>query len=370
MVDNLHTASVEVWLLRMLGHAAKSDLPLDWTFYCTQGEGTLDEKARALGAKVIYAPVPIGAKIQFTRALRSTLRHGRYNVLHSHHDLISGVYLLAASRLPIRRRIVHVHNADKSVLTPNALKQAVFKTALRRTCLALADRIAANSNHSLDTFLAGRKRRPGTDVVHYLGIDAAPLVDVRPDRAAFRRLHGFAEDARIVLFAGRMVPEKNPVFAVDVIAEMRRREPRVVGLFAGVGSLEDDVRARAAALGVEPCIRLLGWRNDIPEVMAASDWFILPHPEHPPKGFGIAVVEAQLAGLRLLLSRGVADDPLLPTAAACRLSLRQSPQEWAAAAVELWSASAPSRAATLRAFQQSPMAMDRALRELVALHGQ
>ncbi len=370
MIDNLDATSVETWLLRMLSHARKHNVPLDWTFYCSLGEGNLDEHARSLGAKLVYAPVPIGRKLAFMQALRSELRRGRYDVLHSHHDLISGVYLLAALGLPIKRRIVHVHNADESVLTPNAVKQALFRPALRGICLRFADQIAGNSNHSLDSFLAGRRRRPGKDVVHYLGIDPQPLVDAKPDRAAFRRRHGFAEDARIVLFAGRMVPEKNPVFAVDVIAAMRRSDPRVVGLFAGAGSLETDVRERAVALGVDFWIRYLGWRNDTPELMAGSDWFILPHPEHPPEGFGIAVVEAQLAGLRLLLSRGVADDPLLPTAAVRRLSLRQSPQEWAAAALDLWSAPAPSLGATLRAFQQSPMAMDHAFRELVSLHSQ
>lgn len=205
--------------------------------------------------------------------------------------------------------------------------------------------------------------------MHYLGIDPAPLIAAKPDRAAFRRRHGFAEDARIVLFAGRMVPEKNPVFAVDVIAEMRRSDPLVVGMFAGAGSLEAEVRARAAARGVEPFVRLLGWRDDIAEVMAASDWFILPHPENPPEGFGIAVVEAQLAGLRLLLSLGVADDPLLPSVSARRLSLQQSAGEWAAAAWELWSAPAPSRETTLSAFRRSPMAMDFAFCNLVRLHG-
>ena len=157
-------------------------------------------------------------------------------------------------------------------------KQVILKPTLRRICLTLADQIVTNSNRSLDTFLAGRKRRSERDLVHYLGIDPAPLIAAKPDRAAFRRRHGFAEDARIVLFAGRMVPEKNPVFAVDVIAEMRRSDPLVVGMFAGAGSLEAEVRARAAARGVEPFVRLLGWRDDIAEVMAASDWFILPHP--------------------------------------------------------------------------------------------
>jgi glycosyltransferase involved in cell wall biosynthesis len=370
VVAKLDRTAVETWLLRMLSYAAKIGAPVDWTFYCTDGRGALDERALALGAQVVCSPVPIGAKLEFMRALRSHLSLNRYDVLHSHHDVISGVYLLAASHLPIKRRIVHVHNADESVLTPSAIKQRLFRPTLRRICLTLADKIAANSNHCLDTFLAGRKRHTEKDVVHYYGIDPEPLINAKPDRADFRRQHGFAQDARIVLFAGRMVPEKNPVFAVDVIAEMHRIDPLVVGIFAGSGSLEDDVRARAAELGVEPWIRCLGWRNDVPQLMNGCDWFILPHPEHPPEGFGIAVVEAQLAGLRLLLSNGVADDPLLPTASVRRLRLRQSPADWAMAALELWSAPAPSREAALGAFQRSPMAMDHAFRDLVRLHGQ
>jgi glycosyltransferase involved in cell wall biosynthesis len=370
VVDNLDKVSVEVWLLRMLGYAVKNGIAVDWTFYCTLGQGALDDHARALGASVVYAPAPIGAKRAFMAAFRSELRSGCYDVLHSHHDLISGVYLLASARLPIKRRIVHVHNADESVLTPSAVKQTIFKPALRRICLALADHIAANSNRSLDTFLAGRKRRLGIDVVHYLGIDPEPLINARPERAAFRRQYGFADDALVVLFAGRLVPEKNPVFAVDVIAEMRRLDPRVVGMFAGSGSLETDIRARADELGVDPWIRYLGWRDDTAELMAGSDWFILPHPEDPPEGFGIAVVEAQLAGLRLLLSLGISGDPLLPSASVRHLSLQQCAREWAAAALELWLSPVPSRDAALSALQQSPMAMNYAFRDLVRLHGQ
>jgi len=116
-------------------------------------------------------------------------------------------------------------------------------------------------------------------------------------------------------------------------------------------------------------IKCLGWRDDTAQLMTGSDWFILPHPEHPPEGFGVAVVEAQLAGLRLLLSLGVADDPLLSTASVRRLSLRQSPTEWAAAALQLGAAPAPSRVAALSAFQRSPMAMEHALYDLLRLHG-
>jgi glycosyltransferase involved in cell wall biosynthesis len=361
--------SVETWLLHMLAHARRRGDPVDWSFYCAFGvEGSKDEEARALGAPVIQTPVPIAQKAAFVSALREELKRGQYDVIHAHHDLVSGLYLLSALGLPIRKRLVHVHNPDEDVLTPSRLIQAVFKPVLRRTCLALADQIVANSGHSLDVFLAGRRRRPGRDIIHYLGIDPAPFEAPPPDRKAFRKSLGLAEDTPILLFAGRVTPEKNPVFTVDVLAALRQRLPNAVAVFAGAGSLEDAVRERARTLGQEDAVHCLGWRNDVAAVMGVCDWFILPHPEHPREGFGIAVVEAQLGGLRMLLSKGVGDDPLLPTAAYRRLSLSDSPALWAQAAMELWEGPAPSRKDALAAFKASPMDMDFALTDLLGLY--
>jgi glycosyltransferase involved in cell wall biosynthesis len=115
-------------------------------------------------------------------------------------------------------------------------------------------------------------------------------------------------------------------------------------------------------------VRLLGWRNDLPESMSCSDWFILPHPEHPAEGFGLAVVEAQLAGLRMLLSRGIPDDPLLSTASFRRLALSDGPKLWAKSAIELLHHPVPSRVAVLAALRESPMNMDRALEGLLGLY--
>jgi hypothetical protein len=102
--------------------------------------------------------------------------------------------------------------------------------------------------------------------------------------------------------------------------------------------------------------------------MSCSDWFILPHPEHPVEGFGLAIVEAQLAGLRMLLSRGILDDPLLPTASYRRLALSEGPKMWAKSAMELLCHPAPSRVAAQTALSESPMNMDRALKGLLGLH--
>ena len=369
IVENLGRGAVENWLVRMLRHARAAGQKPDWTFYCALGEpGALDEEARSLGARIIHSPVAISRKIAFARALRDEIRKGRYDVVHAHHDLVSGLYMLAAAGLPVGLRLIHTHNADEIVLTPSPLKQALLREPLRRTGLALADRILSNSNHTLDTYLGGRPRRAGRDVVHYYGVDPAPFRGIPVDRLAFRRALGLADDALILLFGGRLVPEKNPVFAVDVLAALRAREPRAVLVYAGAGSEEAAIVPRAAALGVADAVRLLGWRADLPAVMAHSDWFILPRPEQPMEGFGLAVVEAQLAGLRMLLSRGIPDDPLLPTAAYRRLGLAESPQAWADAAIALMAQPAPCAQDALTALARSPFDMDTALARLTAQH--
>lgn len=370
VVESLDRGAVENWLLRMLTHACARKLAMDWTFYCQLPQpGSQDQKAFAAGANVIHSPVPVSRKQAFASELRKEIRRGGYDVLHCHHDLVSGLYLAAAAGLPIRRRIVHVHNADENVLTSSKLKQALYREPLRRICLAASDVVAGISNHTLDTFLAGHSRRPGRDVVHYYGVDPAPFENAVEDRGSFRRQLGLPDDALVLLFAGRMVPEKNPLFVVDVIAALRQIESRAVAVFAGTGGLEPAVLARAAELGVGDAVRLIGWRSDLAAVMVNCDWFSLPRPELPMEGFGLAVVEAQLAGLRLLLSRGIPDDPLLPGAIFRRLPLAAGPSAWADAAFELLHRGCPSRPAAREALRHSPMDMDHALSSLTALHG-
>jgi glycosyltransferase involved in cell wall biosynthesis len=369
VVENLNRGAVENWLVRMLEHAHKRGIEVDWTFYCALGQpGAMDERARSLRARVVYSPVPIGKKAEFVRALRTELRRGEYDVLHCHHDVVSAVYLLAAWGLPIHRRIVHVHNADEAVLTPSRLKQRLYREPMRQICLCRADRLVGISNHTLDTFLAGRARRPEHDSVHYYGVDSTRFESISADRVRLRRQLGLPQDALVLLFGGRLVPEKNPVFVVDVLANLRCIDRRAVAVFAGSGSLEMEVLAQARRLGVENSVHLLGWRNDLPEVMNCSDCFILPHPEHPVEGFGVAIVEAQLAGLPMLLSRGILDDPLLPTANFRRLALSDGPMAWAKAAIDLLHDPAPSRAAALVALRASPMDLDQALAGLLRLH--
>ena len=86
------------------------------------------------------------------------------------------------------------------------------------------------------------------------------------------------------------------------------------------------------------------------------------------EGFGIAVVEAQLAGLRLLLSKGIPEDPLLPGSCVQRLSLAKPASVWASAAYSQLNDFTPNRDQAAKALANSPMDMDEALTNMLKLY--
>ena len=370
VVENLDRKATEAWLIRMLRHARQKGVDLDWTFYCTLDKpGEMDDEARDLGARVIASPFPLGDKLTFMRALRSEVDRGAYDVMHSHHDLVSAVYLVATQGTALERRIVHIHNAADALPSRSGVKQDFLKGMMREICLMTADRIVGNSNNSLDTFLNGRARRAGRDVVHYCGVDAVPFAGSACDREAFRRSLILPVNSRILLFAGRLVPEKDPLFAIDVLSQMRRSNSSVAGVFVGAGPLTDAVRDRVAQLGLTDCFRDMGWRSDVARIMSCSDCLIQPGPEEPMEGLGLAVVEAQLAGLPLLFSLGIPDDALLPSALFRRVPRAAGASAWAEAALSLIDFPAPSRETAMLELKSSPFDMDYALNDLLRLHG-
>ena len=369
IVESLDNNAVETWLLRMLRYARETGTAADWTFFTILGhEGSSEGVATRLGAEVIHSRVPMKQTSAFVRNLHRELAREKYDVIHAHHDLRNSLYLIASVGTSITRRICHIHNADEGLPTPSAVKQWAYREPMRKTAIRLSDRVAGISNHTLDTFLRGRPRRPGRDVVHYYGVDAAPFSSLQGDSSWLREELSIAPGAPILLFASRMAPEKNPLFAVDVFRALRSHLPDAVCVFVGSGPLEDAVRSRARELGIESAVRLTGWRGDLPRVLSAADCFILPRPDFPLEGFGLVVVEAQLAGLPMLLSSGIPDDALLPTAVYRRLPTSAGAEQWGAAAAELIRGGRPAAADAIEALSQSPMDMSFALKALTALH--
>jgi glycosyltransferase involved in cell wall biosynthesis len=145
----------------------------------------------------------------------------------------------------------------------------------------------------------------GFDPARFLG-DATAL------RASVRREFGWADEAKIILFAGRIdqSPDlghtqnhKNSGFAVSVGIECARRDQNVHLILAGKSSPAVPIlEQRIAAADLQDHIQFAGIRTDIGRLMMASDVLLFPSRG---EGLGMVAVEAQAAGLPVLASTSV-----------------------------------------------------------------
>lgn len=69
-------------------------------------------------------------------------------------------------------------------------------------------------------------------------------------------------------------------------------------LLVGDGSLRASIEKLSQELALEQCVRFLGTRKDVPEILGASDLFVLSTT--PQEGLGTVMIEAMAAGLQVV----------------------------------------------------------------------
>ena len=316
IIDSLGMGGAETWLMEVLRLWSKSEVGrID--FLATSGNpGIFDEEARRLGAQVHYVRYGRAHLPRFAKQFRQVLREGRYHAIHDHQDYASGWhFLMGATALP-PVRVTHVHNPAYQIRNN-------YGVTLGRRFTARVGKglVAGYATHIIGTsrqviaeygFDTPRFGRIPKSVIH-CGFDTTRFLgNFVPSKASVRDEFGWPEDAKIILFAGRIdwSPDlghpqnhKNSGFAVSVGIECARRDLRVHMLFAGAPSPAVPIlERRIAASGLEGRIQFAGIRRDIERLMLASDVLLFPSRG---EGLGMVAVEAQAAGLPVLASTAV-----------------------------------------------------------------
>ena len=353
----------------MMLHISELEEKVEWTFYATLGNpGRMDDSVRELGGKIIYSRFPIQKKLHFLRELRKTISDGKYDILHCHHDIFSAVYLLASVGLPLRKRIVHVHNTSLSIPTTSLIKNFLLKKPMRLLCLHLADNVVGVSNLALDAFLKGEVRKIGRDMIINCGVDLKLFQRKPPNRTKFLQSIGLPIDSKILLFVGRMIHYKNPCFIINILNHLSKLDPTICAVFAGCGPLQGDVLELAVQNELDSKVRVLGWREDVPALMLSSDILIWPGLENPKEGLGLGVIEAQAAGLPVLMSLSVPEEAIVVRDLVKILPLAAGSNVWADKIFGMLNFKFPRREKALAALKNSPFEIAQSTKSIQMLY--
>ncbi|MFL1453582.1 glycosyltransferase [Marinobacter sp. GN3S48] len=138
------------------------------------------------------------------------------------------------------------------------------------------------------------------------GVAIEPLPD--PEKPAqLKASLGFQPEEFCVFNAGRLTRQKAQWTLIDAAALLKHRGVKVQVLIAGEGGLKQTLTNRISELGVSDRVTLLGFRQDVAELLAMSDVVALPSLD---EGMPMILLESTARGVPAVTT-SVGDIPKL-----------------------------------------------------------
>ena len=226
------------------------------------------------------------------------LRMERYDVVHlnAFHGL-SLYYAYLAKQAGIPVRIAHSHNTALRKSRTRILKMLVHHAAKSLFTSSATDLWACSASAAEFLF---SKRQLASKGVQFIpnGIDIERFRFDRAMRESVRQDLGL-HDKFVIGNVGRLCYQKNQDFLLEIFAEVIRQKPKSLLLLIGKGDAAEELRRKAAMLGIAHAVIFYGASSHVEQLLWAMDVFVFPSRF---EGLGIVAVEAQAAGLPVLAS--------------------------------------------------------------------
>lgn len=132
-------------------------------------------------------------------------------------------------------------------------------------------------------------------------------------------------DETVMGLIAKLEEQKNPQFLLEVFYEYQKLNSESKLLLIGEGSLRNELEEKSKMLEIQNKVLFLGKRDDTEKIYSAMDVFVMPSWF---EGVSIAIVEAQVNGLKCYTSTNVARESNV-TGNVEFLSLDETAKVWA-----------------------------------------
>ncbi len=238
---------------------------IDVTLVCFM-QGDFADEAGKLGIPTI---VMEGSLPSVIKRLRTMIRDGGYDIIHSHGARGNFIASILKRRcgLPI---VTTVHSDPRLDYLGRPAAAAVYGT-LNSYALRRADYLVGVSD-SMKDLLIGRGFNPNIIFTIYNGVDFS-VEPKNDDRLAYLRSFGLdvSEDSVVAGIAARLDPVKDVATLIRGFAEAEKICPQLRLVVAGDGAELENLKTLALDLGVAGKVCFPGWINDINSFFAAID---------------------------------------------------------------------------------------------------
>lgn len=266
---------------------------VDFEFCVLSGQkGVLDASIREKGGEVHYCKLGFGFISQYMRLLRAE----KYDVVHSHVSLVSGVMLLLAKWCHVKQRIAHFRNTTDTA--SSSMLRRLRDRVLKKLILNNATHVLGVCNGALEGYWHGLWQQDPRFSVVYNGFNVPVNT---PDPTFWQEHIDNYDGGQVIVNVARMDYQKNHLRQLHIFRHFMKRNPTAWMVFIGKESptVKAQMVSYAAAEGIERRVVFLGEQSNVLPFVGQSSVMLFPSMW---EGLPGAVIEAASLGVPVLAS--------------------------------------------------------------------
>ncbi|MGN1123072.1 MAG: glycosyltransferase [Eubacterium sp.] len=300
--------------------AMPKDIKFDVVYFADKPQ-TKQAEIEALGGRVFKISPPSPKTLLKGEMDRFFNSHkGEWDVLHINAPHFTVFIAPAAKKAGIKKICCHCHSTLFS-LKPENLKR---NELLNKSTRLFVDKKFACSKAAGDYWYGNNY------TVLNNAVDCEKYRFNQSVRDKVRTDFSFSDELVVAHIGRTDVVQKNHPFLLKTFSEIIKQNPSSRLMLIGAEPT-DEICKLCKEYKITDKVMLLGLRNDVSELLQGADVFLFPSTN---EGLPVSVVEAQAAGIPVLMSDSITDEAAI-TDELCKMSLKDEPSMWAEKAIEL-----------------------------------
>ncbi len=291
-------------LLQNLGY--KVDVACNFEYGSTISKDKIEQlkvELNDMGVRYYHIPIPRkisdfkGIKVSYQKT-KILMDDNKYNLIHCHSP-IGGIVCRMANKNSENyknSKMIYTAHGFHFFKGNNSIKNIIFRSIEKYAAKYTDILITINKEDYAAAKKFKLKKNGNVEYIPGIGIDLEKINSIKGKREELLGELNISQDAFLMLSVGELNENKNHK---EVVETLKKLPDNVHYLICGKGNQKENLENQVREDKCESKLHLLGYRDDVLEVMKSCDLFVFPSKR---EGLSVALMEAMACGLPCIVS--------------------------------------------------------------------
>lgn len=204
------------------------------------------------------------------KIIKKLQKEERYNIIHVHTPVASFITRLALKNNKNLKLVYTCHGFH--FYNGGSILNWIIFYPLEKIAAKWTDKLITINTEDYEIATKFKLRNNGKVIkMHGVGIEKEKYAIENFDKSKYRKKLGLNDEDFVILVLAEINKNKNHIQIIKAIDLLRDQYNNIKAIFAGKGPLEEHIMNEIKNRGLEEQIKLLGWRDDVKELINSSD---------------------------------------------------------------------------------------------------